>query len=269
MQLRWLGTAGFEINIGNTTLYLDPYLSRGAKARPRLRMGVEDIAQADYVFLSHGHFDHAMDAPAIAARTGARVLAPSGVCDAMRVRGLPDPQLRPLEGITTLGFSDFRVRTIPSSHVRFDRTLALTTLRRAWWRLLLDAGRIIGYPVGGVMGYLFTAPECSWCFLGTAGYDPDLIRDLAPDVALIPVQGRTDIHRVAAEMVALMSPRWVIPHHHDDFYPPVSKKIDLGPFVDLVEELSPETQVFIPEIDHVFTFERGAFQSAAAENKGA
>ena len=262
MQMRWLGTASFEIIIGNTTIYLDPFLSRGERARPRLAMGVNDITRADYVFLSHGHFDHAKDVPAIAARTGARVLAPSAVCDALRNRGVPDPQLRPLDGIATLGFSDFRVRTIPSAHVRFDGELALATLRRAWWRLVLDAGRLLGYPTGGVMGYLFTANECSWCFLGSAGYDPDLIRGLEPDLALVPVQGRTDIHRVAAEIVGLMSPRWVIPHHYDDFAPPISTMVELDPFVELVQEMSPGTQVFIPEIGRSYLFERGAFQNA-------
>ena len=261
MKLTWLGTAGFRIEVGETVLYLDPYIRRSAQARPQLSLRLEEITRADYIVVSHGHFDHAMDVPRIAKQTGARVLAPSTVCDGLRNRGVPDPQLWPLEGIKTLGLEDFRVRTIPAKHVRFDRKLILATLRRAWWRLPAALLRSIGYPTGHVMGYLFTSQECSWCFLGSAGYEPELIRDLSPDIALIPMQGRSDIHRVAAQMTALISPKWVIPHHHDDFYPPLTQMIDLEPFVQEVARQAPGTRVFVPKIGQIVEFRRGELRA--------
>jgi hypothetical protein len=35
----------------------------------------------------------------------------------------------------------------------------------------------------------------------------------------------------------------VIPHHHDDFYPPISQAVDIAPFVQAVGELSPPVEV--------------------------
>jgi hypothetical protein len=35
----------------------------------------------------------------------------------------------------------------------------------------------------------------------------------------------------------------VIPHHHDDFYPPISQAMDIAPFVQAMDELSPPVQV--------------------------
>ncbi len=110
MELTWLGTAAFRIVVEKTVLLLDPFLSRPRNARPVVPVAVEDIATADYILLSHGHFDHAYDAARLAARTGARILAPASVCNDLRNRGVPDQQLRPLHGVETIGLTDLRVR---------------------------------------------------------------------------------------------------------------------------------------------------------------
>ncbi len=257
MELTWLGTAAFKIVIEDTILYLDPYLSRNEQARPVVPLKPGDISAADYIFLSHGHFDHAHDVPLIASRTGARVFASSRVCDTLRAAGLPDEQLRPLQGVETVGFTHFRVRTIPAAHVKFDRSLIWKALRRVGWRDWRSLPLLLNYPAGDVMGYLFTVGEHTWCFFGSAGYDRARIEGLKPDLALIPVHGHTDIARIAAEMVACLAPRWVIPHHHDDFYPPFCQAVDLAPFLVQVQQLAPWTRVHIPEVGRAVRFARG------------
>ena len=257
MKLTWFGTAAFRVQIGETLLYLDPYLSRNPQARPVVPLRPEEITRADYIFLSHGHFDHSYDVPMIASQTGARVFAHSAVCDALRNQGVPDEQLRPLQGIETIGLGSFRVRTIPGSHLRFDTPLVLRTLRRGGLSLLRHLG-VLRYAIGGVMGYLFTEGEdTSLCFLGSAGYRPELIAGLAPTLAMVPLQGHSEIHRIAAELVSSLRPRWVIPHHHDDFFPPLSQMIDLAPFIAEVQRMAPDTRVQVPVVGNVMRLEKG------------
>lgn len=80
MRYRWLGTAGFEIISGSTSILVDPYLTRNPKARPVQPLGPEDLAHAGAVFLTHGHFEHTYDVPRLAGISDAPVYASPTVC---------------------------------------------------------------------------------------------------------------------------------------------------------------------------------------------
>lgn len=68
MKITWLGHAGFRIEMGGAVLLIDPWLS-GNPMFPESRRA-EAIAGATHVLLTHGHFDHAADAGAIARERG-------------------------------------------------------------------------------------------------------------------------------------------------------------------------------------------------------
>lgn len=63
------GHACFSLQGDGTTLLFDPFLT----GNPVAKVSADDL-QADYILLSHGHFDHVPDAAAIAKRTGATVI---------------------------------------------------------------------------------------------------------------------------------------------------------------------------------------------------
>ena len=68
--LMWLGHASFLLRADNRTLLLDPCLIK-SPFYPRFVESPMDIrrAPADYVLISHGHYDH-MDAPTLRRLTG-------------------------------------------------------------------------------------------------------------------------------------------------------------------------------------------------------
>ena len=70
MEITWWGTAGFQVKTDGHIFLIDPYLSRNAAARPEQAFVPSAISRADQIFVSHGHFDHIFDIPAIAAQTG-------------------------------------------------------------------------------------------------------------------------------------------------------------------------------------------------------
>ena len=95
VTLKYLGTAGWEISDGRTTLLVDPYLSRLQMTSPnddvlsgdsRKRFTQADagesdtatidqhIQRADFILVTHTHPDHALDVPYIARKTGATVI---------------------------------------------------------------------------------------------------------------------------------------------------------------------------------------------------
>lgn len=246
-RYRWLGTAGFELRLGASTVLVDPFLSRSAGATPRLHVRLEELA-ADAILVTHGHFDHAADVPAIARHTLAPVYASAAVCATLHDSGVPARQLHPLAGGRTIHVGAIQVRAIPSRHVRFDLPLVWRTVRRAGRRGIALLREMSAYPQGEVLGYQFTVDGRDVVHLGSAGWYREELEQLHPEVGFIPLQGHSHIQRIALQMVRLLRPRRVVPHHHDNFYPPISQEVALGPFLELLRAEMPGVELVQPRV---------------------
>lgn len=71
MKFTYFGHSCFSIEVKGKHLLFDPFIADNELAS---EIDVDKI-KADYIFLSHGHFDHVADAVSIAKRTGAVVVA--------------------------------------------------------------------------------------------------------------------------------------------------------------------------------------------------
>jgi len=71
-KITWLGHASFRIEVGNQVLLLDPWLKGNPSFDEANRAAA--IAGATHILVTHGHGDHAADAPGISAETGAPVV---------------------------------------------------------------------------------------------------------------------------------------------------------------------------------------------------
>ena len=70
MKLTWYGHGTWLIETGDHRIVLDPFFDDN----PAATVAAADV-EADYILISHGHFDHVADAAAIANRTGATLIA--------------------------------------------------------------------------------------------------------------------------------------------------------------------------------------------------
>ncbi len=250
MRYRWLGTAGFELVSGRTSILLDPYMTRNPGARPAQPLKARDLGHAEAVFLTHGHFDHTFDVPQLVENSRAVVYASPTVCASLALRGVAWTRLRPRWPGEAAEVGPFRVTAVPACHVTFDAHLVLATL----WRcrgVLADLARLgtSRYPTGEVLGWLVEVEGKTLLHLGSACMR--WVPDRRVDAFLVPVQGRTDICAVAADLVARVRPGTVIPHHHDDFYPPLSQYIDLEPFLREIGRRHPGVKVRLPSINRL------------------
>jgi L-ascorbate metabolism protein UlaG (beta-lactamase superfamily) len=71
MKFTYYGHSCFAVETGGATLLFDPFITPNELAKS---IDVDAIP-ADFILLSHGHFDHVADAVQIAKRTGATVIA--------------------------------------------------------------------------------------------------------------------------------------------------------------------------------------------------
>lgn len=70
MQFTYYGQSCFSLNFNSVNLLFDPFISKNELAK---NIDIEKI-KADYILISHGHFDHIDDAISIAKSTGAKVI---------------------------------------------------------------------------------------------------------------------------------------------------------------------------------------------------
>jgi L-ascorbate metabolism protein UlaG (beta-lactamase superfamily) len=247
MKLQWLGTAGFRVEVGDQVFLIDPYLSRNAQAKPVQTIKPAGIGNAGQIFITHGHFDHLHDVPAIMAAGPAAVYCSVTAATTLARDGADTGRIN---AVDTDGFSSdfgaYRAEAFFSRHVKFDIPLVARTL----WRIGPRYGSVSGihrnYPVGQVLSWRFTINGYSMHHFGSGGSTPEELEHLAArplDLLLVPLQGHTRICDIAFEYVRVLKPRLVIPHHQDDFYPPISSAVDIRPFVMKVGENCPGTEV--------------------------
>ncbi|VZH92554.1 unnamed protein product [Fusarium fujikuroi] len=94
--LEWFGATTFRLRTRGVTIFLDTWLDRPSILKTYLP--VDDVEEADYIFISHAHFDHLPGADRIAIKTGAIVIANNEAINLLREAGVPEQQLLPVQG---------------------------------------------------------------------------------------------------------------------------------------------------------------------------
>ncbi|MDH4043952.1 MAG: MBL fold metallo-hydrolase, partial [Gemmatimonadota bacterium] len=113
IRLTYLGNAGWEIADGRTIILVDPFLTQFARwtpSGPAPAIGPnalypadtalinKHVQRADYIVITHGHPDHALDAGYISRRTGAVIIGHETAANLARAYGVTDSSL-----ITVIG----------------------------------------------------------------------------------------------------------------------------------------------------------------------
>ena len=231
MKLRWLLTAAFEIITDNFKILIDPCISRPSDAKPQLKTKINDIKGYDAIFLSHGHFDHSIDVPEIVKNTETKVYCSKQVRDLfLKELGVDEENLVEIKPSQIIEFPpDLKVEVIKSQHIQFDEFARsrIVLLRSA--NLLETYGRDFAelnkYVMGDIFGFLMEFSNGKkLVHFGSGGYFEEELRKLPKDIDifLAPVAGRGDVDKVVAKMANIFKPKMIIPHHYDDFFPPLT-----------------------------------------------
>ena len=257
MKLQWLGTAGFQIEVGGNRFLIDPYLSRNPQAKPVQTLKPGDIAGAGQIFITHGHFDHIFDVPLIMGQGEASVYCSEIAATTLLREDVDGKRVHAVkEDGYTADFGGYKAQAFFSRHVKFDIPL----VARALWRVGTSYRRLSGmhkgYPEGQVLSWRFTINGYTMHHFGSGGSTPKELENFAvnpPDLLLVPLQGHSQICDIAFEYVRAIKPRMVIAHHQDDFYPPISTAVNVDPFLIKVRKHCHGTEVRIMEINETIT----------------
>lgn len=130
VRVTYLGTNGYLLEAPGATLLIDPYFSRAAlgtavfnspiRSSPEwVSWGLQRLPKRiDAILVTHGHFDHLLDAPEIARRTHAKLLASPTSVALAQAAGLPAKQGYAMEYAETRRIGSAKITTLAASHDR-------------------------------------------------------------------------------------------------------------------------------------------------------
>ncbi len=252
MKIKWLLTAGFEILTENNKILIDPYISRPKNAVPQLKTKISDLKNANMVFLSHGHFDHAFDLPEILKDTNIKLYCSKQVEEMLiNDHKVDKNNIQSVKGGDILNFDpDFKVTVVKSKHIKFNSSLILKKIfsgKVFKTKKMTGSGlrEVFKWKKGDILGFLFEFNNGKKLLhFGSGGYFKEEIDKLPKEIEyfLGPVAGRSDVDKVLAKLTGLIKPKTIIPHHFDDFFPPISWE-SYGNFDEEMKLVDPEIKI--------------------------
>ena len=278
VTLRWLGTAGWEISDGKTFILIDPYISRIFGPQPpgrtpfertpgdsRPHYGLDDLAtpdvaavdarvpRADYVLVTHTHFDPVMDVPRISLKTHATVIGTESTANVLRAYSVPEEQLITVRGGEDYEFGAFSLKVIPSLHSPLSgkHYFSSETVPKGLKAPLTLRQMLVE---GGTLAYLVRLHGHQILAFGGMNYIEREMQGLKPDVVLVGAAGsHRELYDYCGRLMrALQVPALVLPTHWDNFTAPyeASQQTSIDALQSFLEEMkaaSPKTKVIVPK----------------------
>jgi L-ascorbate metabolism protein UlaG (beta-lactamase superfamily) len=274
VSFRWWGTSAWRIDIGDRTVLVDPFVSRidtglfkGAfdqATKLEVRTDVVDslVDRAETVLVTHTHWDHYMDVPYIAGRTGARVFGTLTAYHLGLAYKVPSGQLSPVKGGEVLDFGDYTVEVVSSLHSRNKSySMAFPGVRVS---PPAKPETIAELPEGDTLAYqVRVADGPSVFFMGASDFVERNLTGLAPDVAMVALPSSTATADYAERLLdALDRPKVVVPVHFDNFETALRNPVPvattdrerLDGLVAAVRRVSPRSRVIVPEYHTAYHF---------------
>jgi len=240
----WLGQSGFAIKSGQTTAYIDLYLSEQLTAKykdapnPHIRMTRapfrgEEITGADLVLSTHRHSDH-MDAetvkPLMASSPGAKYIIPAAHKEHVCSWGLDEGRLILAKVDRPIIFRDLAIIPQPAKHEQFDYSQQTGYPHMSY---IIKSGGVTLYHSGDTIPYRGMV---------------ELLAKYDVDVLMLPINGRDKQRhsfgtagnftiQEALCLAELSGAKMLIPHHYDMFS---FNTADISEFVEQAGELHPD-----------------------------
>lgn len=246
LRVTFLGVSTLLVRDGTAAILIDGFFSRPGliamvtgdiapdldRISKGLRLG--DIEQLDAVLTAHSHYDHAMDSPEVAARTGAVLIGSESTANIGRGWKLADERIRVIRDGEPMHFGDLTVTFVPSQH--FPHKMAMGDITEP----LVPPAPATAWKEGGAYSIFIERRGRTILVQASAGYIVGALAGRKADVVYLGIgllTGRDDGYRDAywRQTVGAVGAKRVIPIHWDDF----TRGLDepLVPFLSIIDNL--------------------------------
>jgi L-ascorbate metabolism protein UlaG (beta-lactamase superfamily) len=254
LSFRWLGVAGVELKAGDQVLALDPFFTRPSLAGffkpviPNSELAAEKLPQCNVVLVTHSHWDHLMDVPAVLQHTGAVTYGSANTCQLLRQSGVPGPQVNEIHVGEKLSLGAFTVEVIKGQH----SWIPFGSIFNGRLRVDLQPPlRLQDYRMDVCLGYRITVMGVRVLVCAMEPYAAEV---------LFAVAQESKPHYL--RLLGGVQPHTFVPIHWDNFMRPSNKplrrfarpgRMALWRLTMLARSILPHVNVIIPEIFKIYS----------------
>lgn len=270
IKFRWLGAAGLEFEADGQTLLVDPFFTRPPAWKILLRKGVASnrglirqcVSRADYVLVTHSHYDHLMDVPEILRMTGAQAVGSENTCKIIQAYGIEENRLSQIKVGDNLNLGPFSIEVLPAHHTNTPLDRWITGFLPARVNHNHLPMRLMDYRMDACFSFRIMV-QGSAILVGNYPVAADIL-------FLSPFYSTKDLEKLLTQIL----PRQVVPIHWDNFtqpltatlkpmlvtgrqgwggWPPV-RSLKLDEFIERVRKIRPEVIINQPILFQWMTY---------------
>lgn len=211
-EVLWLGQAATRITTPTgKVIVIDPWLSSNPKTPADFR-NPEALGKVDLILVTHAHFDHFADAPALAKMHKVPMYGPAGLNQTIATLGILPAELAPRFGkggtITPFGPEGVKITAVRAEH----------SSELAYRNPVTNKDEV--QPGGEPVGFIIEMENGFkvWHMGDTAVFgDMRLIGEMyRPDLVMIPIGGHFVMNPKDAAMAVrdMIKPKFALPIHY-------------------------------------------------------
>jgi L-ascorbate metabolism protein UlaG (beta-lactamase superfamily) len=236
IRVTYLGVNGFQFETGNHVLLVDPYFTRinfwlAALNQPirsnqnRVNEGMQHLRpRADAVLVTHAHFDHLLDAPAIMQRTGGRLIAGATAVHLAEAEGISPNECKIVRPGSVQRFGPWTVRVLAAQHDRLFGKIPFAKCQDS----RLSPQKASDWCVGEPLAFVIEAAGKK-IYIDSGGVPNSPPRSQHVDLAILGA-ALPDSRERFPQTIAQLHPRFTLPSHQDDFFAPLNRGFVFGKF---------------------------------------
>lgn len=199
----------------------------------------ENIKQLRAIFVSHSHYDHALDISYIANKTKAKIYGSRSTINIGRGGNVPEDNLSAINSYDQITVGKFTVTVLPSIHSKptiFNNDIGVVIESP-----LRQPAKMREYTEGGSFDFLIQYKDKKILIRPSFNYIEGALDDIRADVLFLGIGGlgKADTatkRKFYEEIVEKVEPKLIVPIHWDNFFLSLDKPLR-GP-MRLIDNLS-------------------------------
>tara|TARA_R110002072_G_scaffold64203_8_gene159958 strand:+ start:52945 stop:53838 length:894 start_codon:yes stop_codon:yes gene_type:complete len=247
VKLLWFGTTNILISDNDTTIAFDPFFTRpsiwdivflkGLNSDPELikkYVHKKKLNKIKGIFTSHTHYDHVLDLNSLQQLTKAKVFGSSSTKFILN-SSLKRDKFQQIKAGDIISIGDFKITIMPSSHP--PHLLGVTLLDGNIEEPISKGSNVLQYKKGTSFSFYIEHPSGKLLFhpSATKSLKADFGHIKNIDTLILGIANRVSTEDQINSIISKVTPKTIIPVHHDDFFKPLDQGYTEGKFSDTKE----------------------------------